>query len=275
MDINKHSFKNSSLENLSLAVYNTGYQKCVGCHTWGPATRDHYLIHFISSGKGFFNSQNRRYPLGSGEMFIIFPGQIVSYTADAHNPWEYYWVGFNGTEAQRLVKLSGFSKERPVLKIRDPDDIGPLLLSIYQKSGYSPSSEAEMTGYLYLFLSRLMRTHDQYSISYDMRDYLARALRYIQYNFASSIAVCDIASAVGISRSQLYRAFVAHFHISPNEYIQKYRLNEACSLLRDGSLSISAVANSTGYSDPLYFSRVFKKHKGMTPSQYRNNTISK
>ncbi len=274
MESNKHQFKSTALENLSLAVFNTGYQKCDSRHTWGPATRDHYLIHYIASGKGIFNYQNQSYSLCSGEMFLIFPGQIASYSADSADPWEYYWVGFNGTEALRLVNLSGFTKETPVLKLPDIDEIKPLLLNIYQKSGYSPASEAEMTGNLYIFLSKLMRAQDENRLSYDLRDYLAQALRFIQHNFADSISVSDIASFVGISRSQLYRAFIEFFNISPNEYLQKYRLNEACSLLRDGSLSISAVASSVGYADPLYFSRVFKKRKGLTPSEYRLNSLS-
>ncbi|MDD3692797.1 MAG: AraC family transcriptional regulator [Oscillospiraceae bacterium] len=274
MESNKHQFKSTTLENLSLAVYNTGYQKCDSSHTWGPATRDHYLIHYIASGKGVFNSQNRLYSLCSGEMFLIFPGQIASYSADSTDPWEYYWVGFNGTEAHRLVNLSGFTKETPVLKLPQIDEIKPLLLNIYQKSGFSPASEAEMTGNLYIFLSKLMRVQSEKRLSYDIRDYLAQALRFIQHNFADSISVSDIASFVGISRSQLYRAFIEFFNISPNEYLQKYRLNEACSLLHDGSLSISAVASSVGYADPLYFSRVFKKRKGLTPTEYRLNSLS-
>lgn len=274
METNKHQFKSTALENLSLAVYNTGYQKCDSRHTWGPATRDHYLIHYIVSGKGVFNYQNQSYSLCSGEMFLIFPGQVASYSADSADPWEYYWVGFNGTETPRLVNLSGFTKETPVLKLPEINEIKPLLLNIYQKSGYSPACEAEMTGNLYIFLSKLMHLQGENRSSYDLRDYLAQALRFIQHNFADNISVSDISSFVGISRSQLYRAFIDFFNISPNEYLQKYRMNEACSLLRDCSLSISAVANSVGYADPLYFSRVFKKRKGLTPSEYRLNTLT-
>lgn len=275
MDSNKHSFKTTALENLSLAVYNTGYQKCGRCHTWGPATRDHYLIHYVSSGKGTFKSGGRSYSLTAGDMFLIFPGQIAAYSADSLNPWEYYWVGFNGTEAQRLVKLSGFSGNQPILRLPDAEQVQPLLLNIYNGSGNTPAAEAEMLGYLYLFLSRLIKARGQNHEDYGLRDYLAKALRYIQYNYADDIGVSDIADYVGISRSQLYRAFIAFFNISPNEFLQKYRINEACSLLRDRSLTVSEVAGSVGFSDPLYFSRVFKKRKDMTPTEFRINSPAK
>ena len=274
MESYKHSFRSSTLENLGLAVYNTGYQKC-GCnHSWRPATRNHFLIHYISSGKGLFRSDGQSYSLTSGDLFLIFPGKISSYSADYSNPWEYYWVGFNGTEAQRLVNLSGFTKENPILRLPKDSQVKPLLLNIYRGRGNTPDAEAEMTGYLYLFLSRLIQTREQNRSSFGLRDYLSHALRFIQYNYASEIGVSDIATYVGISRSQLYRAFIAYFNISPNDFLQKYRLNEACSLLRDGMLTISEVAGSVGFQDPLYFSRVFRKHKGMTPTEYQKSAIA-
>jgi hypothetical protein len=135
MDSFKFTFRSTNLENLGLAVYNTGYQKCDSQHKWGPATRDHYLIHYISAGKGVFKYGGTSYSLSTGDMFLIFPGQISSYEADSGDPWEYYWVGFNGTEAQRLINLSGFSKENPVLKLDNTSQIKELLLSIYNSSG--------------------------------------------------------------------------------------------------------------------------------------------
>jgi AraC-like DNA-binding protein len=99
--------------------------------------------------------------------------------------------------------------------------------------------------------------------------YVDNALRYIQYNYASNIGVADIARYVGISRSQLYRAFLQDFGVSPHAYLQTYRINEACSLLRDPAYSVAEVAGSVGFNDPLYFSRVFKSIKDVTPSDYQ------
>lgn len=273
MESFKYSFRSEKLDNLGLAVYNTGYQKCGSNHTWGPATRDHYLIHYVASGKGVFSTAGNTYHLTVGDMFIIYPGSIAFYTADSVDPWEYYWVGFNGTDAKRLVGLSGFTRDNPILKLPQTDKVIPLLLNIYNGRGNTPDAEAQMTGYLYLFLSRLIKFAEQNRDSFGVRDYLAKALRFIQYNYASDIGVEDIAEFAGISRSQLYRAFLAFFNASPNEFLQKYRLNEACSLLSKGNLTVAEVAGSVGFKDPLYFSRVFKKHKGVTPKQYQNNAV--
>ncbi len=265
----KHSFSNTLRENLGLAVYNTGYQKCGPHHAWGPAARDHYLIHYVASGAGTYVCEGKRHTISTGDLFLIFPSQVVSYAADPEDPWEYYWVGFQGTEAKRMINLAGFRKDKPVLRMPEGSDIRSFLLRIYESRGSTPSADAAMIGYLYLFLGRLIQENRPHQPEYGTREYLEQALRFIQYNYAGDIGVSDIASYAGISRSQLYRAFVAYFTISPNEFLQKYRINEACSLLRSGRFTVTEVAGSVGYADPLYFSRVFKKVKGMTPTEYQ------
>ena len=265
----RHSFKDTRKENLSLAVYSTGYEKCDPGYAWGPALRDHYLIHYVSSGQGIYCCQKRQYHLGQGDLFLISPSQIVSYRADSENPWEYYWVGFNGTEAKRLLNYTGFSLEHPVIRPPESEKIRDSLLHIYRSGGNTPAADADMVGYLYLFPAQLIHANGDRPFAYGTREYLPQALRYIQYNYANDIGVNDLARFSGVSRSQLYRAFMASFGLSPHDYLQKYRINEACSLLRRRDFTIAEVAGSVGFSDPLYFSRIFKKLKGLSPSDYQ------
>ena len=252
MEAFKYSYKDTLKENLGLAVYNTGYQKCTGQYTWGPALRDHYLVHYITAGKGIYTCGQESHHLGRGDLFLVYPSKVVSYSADEREPWEYYWVGFNGTEAKRMVNLTGFQESAPVLR---------------------PAADAEMAGYLYLFLARLIRetgagvVGNSTSASVPV-EYLTQAVRFVQRNYANAITVQDIADYAGVSRSQLYRAFLANYNLSPHDFLQKYRINEACSLLRSGRLTVTEVAASVGFGDPLYFSRAFKRLKSLTPTDY-------
>ena len=132
-----------------------------------------------------------------------------------------------------------------------------------------------MAGCLYLFLAQLIRHNTRRTAGDPHQEYVANALRFIQYNYAGDIGVSDIARYVGISRSQLYRAFLQDFGVSPHTYLQKYRISEACSLLRNPNLSIAEVASSVGFNDPLYFSRVFKSLKQQTPSEYQRKESQK
>ena len=71
MDAFKYSFKDTLKENLGLAVYNTGYQKCTGRYTWGPALRDHYLVHYVAAGKGIYSCGGETHRLEQGDLFLV------------------------------------------------------------------------------------------------------------------------------------------------------------------------------------------------------------
>lgn len=273
MDGYKHSFKDTLKENLGLAVYNTGYQKCGGGYCWGPALRDHFLIHYVAAGRGVYTCRGHAYTLEQGDMFLVYPAEVVRYVADREDPWEYYWVGFNGTEAKRMINLTGLSLDKPVMRPKQAERVRELLLYIYTSSGSTPAADADMVGYLYLFLSCLIRENTCPPAD-GTQEYLAKALRFIQYNYAAPIRVEDIAAYVGISRSQLYRAFLSRFGLSPHDFLQKYRINEACSLLQGHGYTVAEVAASVGFSDPLYFSRVFRKVKGVPPTAYQKRGIA-
>ena len=271
MDNQRYQFRDALKENAGLSVYNAGYEQCESNHCWGPALRDHYLIHFVASGSGILRCNQQEYTVGAGELFIILPSQVASYQADANDPWRYNWVGFNGTDARRLVKMTGLSRQQPVLRSSDPELTATLLRRIADAADNTAAADAEMAGCLYLFLAHLIRMNQQPAATNPRQTYVAGALRYIQYNYANDIGVTDIARHVGISRSQLYRAFLQDFGVSPHDYLQTYRINEACSLLHDPAYSVAEVAGSVGFNDPLYFSRVFKSIKGTTPSQYQKS----
>ncbi len=264
----KYSFKDTLKENTGLSVYRTGYEKCCPDHQWGPGVRDHYLVHYVSSGEGTYCCGGQTYVLHEGDLFTIFPAQVVEYHAAEKTPWEYYWVGFNGADAHRMVSMAGFSPDSPVQHAADPA-IREALLRIYRASGNTPSADVAMAGYLQLFLAQLIRCNGDAAGSAGRGGYLAQALRYIQHNYGGDISVSDIADFVGVSRSQLYRAFQTEFQMSPHAYLQNYRISEACTLLRRGTLTVAQVAGSVGFNDPLYFSRVFRHQKGCTPTAYQ------
>ena len=106
-------------------------------------------------------------------------------------------------------------------------------------------------------------------------EYVKKSLQFIDYNYSRSIDVDDIAANVGISRSHLYRLFMKHISVPPNEYLTRYRIQKASLLLESSNLSVGEAAYSTGFSDQLYFSRVFKKYKGLSPSQYSKRSHEK
>ena len=81
-------------------------------------------------------------------------------------------------------------------------------------------------------------------------------------NYSYPITVEDIADYVGISRSHLFRSFQNYVRKSPKEYLSEYRIKQACHLLKETTLSVSAIAYSVGFGNNLYFSKALKNRRG-------------
>ena len=94
----KNSYIVKEKELVSLSVYNVGFQSCDSLYQWGPGIRDHYLIHYIISGKGRYTVNGSVHTLTPGDAFLVYPNTEVIYQADAQDPWEYTWVGFTGSD---------------------------------------------------------------------------------------------------------------------------------------------------------------------------------
>lgn len=95
-EIYKQSFKQDYSDHVEMAIFNCGMEHCAPLHSWGPAVRDHYLIHLVVGGHGFYRVGEQEYSLGPGDLFLLRPGQLAGYMASEDDPWEYCWVGFNG-----------------------------------------------------------------------------------------------------------------------------------------------------------------------------------
>ncbi|MCC2253797.1 AraC family transcriptional regulator [Ruminococcus sp. CLA-AA-H200] len=271
-DTYKHSYKMGENFLNSLAVYNVGYQKCEPDYQWGPGIRDHYCIHHILSGSGTYTTGKISVRLKAGDTFILFPGVELEYQADSEEPWEYGWAGFMGADAASIIRNTEFSRESPyILKGRVPGEkIREGIGNIYRAKGNNYESAVAMAGALYSLLAVFMQYAEKEDRQTDTQEtYVERAQSYIGNNYSYPITVEDVAAYVGISRSHLFRSFQSYLRQSPKEYLTEYRIKQACRLLRETGLSVSAIAYSVGFENNLYFSKAFRKQKGISPSEYR------
>lgn len=267
----KNSYKVTEKELVSLSVYNVGFQKCDSLYQWGPGIRDHYLIHYIISGKGTYHVNGTTYHLQEGDSFLVYPNTEVIYCADEQDPWEYAWVGFTGSDAAMILQATDFSKQNPcILSTPAGEDIKRQLLHIYDARGNGFEHAVEMTGRLYTALALFMHSSTQKNNQNSSQTYVQKGIEYISSNYSYPITVEDIAAYVGLSRSQLFRSFQAVLNVSPKEYLTDFRIKQSCYLLENSSLSITAIANSIGFDNGLYFSKAFHKIKGMSPKEYRS-----
>ena len=268
----KNSYKVQEKELVSLSVYNVGFQKCDPLYQWGPGIRDHYLIHYIISGNGVYQVSGKEYLLSAGDAFLVYPSTEVTYFADEKNPWEYAWVGFTGSDASTIFRATDFSKEQPVIsQIPYGEDLRNAIFDIYGCRGNEFYHALEMTGHLYRMLSILLHNATTQKIQNTTGSYVQKSIEYIMANYSYPITIEDIAFYVGLSRSHLYRSFQTTIGMSPKEYLTDFRIKQACDLLKHSQLSITAIANSVGFDNSLYFSKTFHKNKGVSPKVYRQN----
>ncbi len=108
------------------------------------------------------------------------------------------------------------------------------------------------------------------------KDYLIvkELLDYIENNYRSPLTMEDLASHIGKSKSQLSYLFYKYTQCRPIDFLIDYRINMAAKLLRDQGCTVTKAADAVGYTDPLHFSRLFKKRTGYAPSQIQRKHIS-
>lgn len=240
----------------------------------GPGIRDHYCIHYILSGSGYYTVGSMSRRLSKGDTFILYPGVEVQYCADSEEPWEYGWAGFMGADAASIIRNTAFTKETPyILQGRIPEEkLRDGLERIYQVKGNTYEAAVAMAGALYSFLAVFMHYGEKKNQKKEIRStYVEKAEKYIETNYSYPVTVEDVAAYVGISRSHLFRSFQTYLGKSPKEYLSEYRIKQACHLLKETDLSVSAIAYSVGFENNLYFSKAFKKQKRVSPSEYRKD----
>ncbi len=105
---------------------------------------------------------------------------------------------------------------------------------------------------------------------YSKTNPFADVFQYIRSRLQQKIMVDDLCRIACMSKSNFYRMFVETYGISPVQLINEERINYAKQLLLDDTISIKEVGFASGFSDPNYFTRIFKKTTGMSPGEFRN-----
>lgn len=251
-----------------------GYSKCEPLHSFGPAVRPNYIIHYVLEGCGKYQVGDETYELKAGQGFLIEPETLTFYQADAKEPWTYLWIGFNGEKADEFMKDIGLNSQQLIFRSKYSTELKSIVIKMLKNNTYSTTSQFILEGLLYSFLSVLAQDIEiTFSTEKERENlYIRKAIEYIQNTYSNNIRVTDIASYVCINRSYLYTLFQKNIGMSPQDYLANYRLSRAAELLTITEYPVSSVAMSCGYRDPLVFSKAFKAKKGMSPSAYRKES---
>lgn len=255
----------------SLYLNCCGLSRTESLHSFGPALKPHYLIHYILSGKGRFSTGGKEYPLEAGYGFLITPDELAFYQADEKEPWTYVWVGFSGTQAAEYVENIGLSVRQPVFRSDASEELYRIVKDMMEHNTFGLSNDLRRNGQLGVFLSIIAEGSriEKTSEADRANVYVRKAVSFIQSNYYNPIKVTDVAEYVCINRSYLYTLFQNSIGMSPQQFLTTFRITKATELLQLTSIPIESIALSCGYRDPLVFAKAFRQMKQMSPSGYR------
>lgn len=261
--------KNDSVD---LSLTTCGIEECAPNHSYGPGVRQIYLLHFVLEGYGYYELNGQVTKLGPGNVFLIWPGQMGHYWADSTEPWNYVWIGFCGIKAPVYISHAGYDKEHLIGTLDNCVLIKSYVQQIINCRTYTYANDLKRNAALMEILAHMIdcaTDRPVYTHALPKQEYIDKARKLIELNYGGKISVTKLATSIGIDRSYLARIFKEVLGISPQEYIKQFRLNKAALLLEDPSVKVSTVSRMVGYNDYITFSKLFKQHKGMTPSEYR------
>lgn len=253
-----------------------GSEQCAPGHRFGPNRRECFVLHVVRSGEGRLLLNGEEFTLGEGFAFVLRAHQEAWYEADHENPWNYFWVGFSGVDAETCVRKAGFPKERPFRPVGCAEKLGEYLDEMLDAHQLNFWNSLRRNANLMLFFSELIQDYTstqslRQSYSYSSSSYVRYVKDYIDRYYEKKLRIGAIAEYIGVNRSYLSNSFRRETGVSPQEYLMGIRIRRAQTLLRESGLMIAEIAQQVGYPDALAFSRIFRQRVGLSPSAYRRS----
>ncbi|MCQ4095354.1 AraC family transcriptional regulator [Erwinia persicina] len=265
-DIHPHD-----IAQFGLNIYQYGHEVCASQHSYGPAVRQHYLIHYVISGGGTLFAGDRRWPVRQGEAFLIHPHEITTYKADKQRPWEYMWLELDGLIAIRSLEKCGLRRDMPIWRPKDTLSANDAAQCLQQLVAQDPVHSLRIAGLTCLFLDALIANvhHEQKEEAGSGNKHLDNAVQFMERHYHRSVSIGEVAEYCNIDRSYLSRLFQQQFGYGPKQYLLLLRMDVATSLLSDHSLPVKIIAYSLGYTSQMQFAKVFQQHFHCSPTQWR------
>ena len=271
-------WKKYTKENFEMNLDECGIEQGIPGFGYKYEVLKNAVMHYVSKGKGTFKVNNKIFNLNQGDIFIILKGMNVEYMASMDDPWEYYWIGFSGSNSIEYLNRTSII-DSYVVTCTEDSKIPNIILNMCDISkNYNPSSSddivllRELYSLLYTFIKEFPKEFEYKDK--ELHTYIQDAINFINSNYMNSMTVNEIANHVNLSRSYLYKMFIKNLKVSPQKYLINLRMYKATLLLKNTKLPIGEVANKVGYTDSLLFSKTFSKYFSMSPLNYRNNKLS-
>ncbi len=245
------------------------YRRAAGHHMHRMHHSDHLLI-YCTEGKAFLNIQNEPYTVEAGNLLLLPAGADHRYTADPDDPWTIHWVHYTGPLAETFNTYMGFNSTTRIRHLgRQPRMLVDFngLLSVRQ-TGFRARGLIHAASRLRQLLAAVPINANE--TNREQTNGLETIHSYMRERLSERITLEQLADIAGLSPAHFATRYREQTGTSPIQHFLHLKVEQACQYLDTTSLSFADISRQLGYDDAYYFSRLFKKVMGQSPSDYRH-----
>ncbi len=233
--------------------------------------RDDYQLIYVADGKLHLTLDGKEQTVQKGNMILFRPGEPQIYSLYAKDTPETYWVHFTGKDVEEILGLYNIKQGTNIFFTGISRNYKWLFRQMIQELQLKRTDFADMLALqlkqLFLYIGR--NVEEGPLVTADLLNEIETAMHYFNKNFYTPIVIEDYAKQHHMTPWWFIQNFKKLTQVTPTQYILSLRINNAMNLLDNTDYSIAKIATSVGYDNALYFSRLFKKHTGISPREYR------
>lgn len=235
---------------------------------------DTHIVILCAQGSGWIEREgHRRIGLLPRQLYIIPAGSAHRYGASDSDPWSIYWFHLHGQDALELIRCYELDQGAVQLTLgayTRTIELFEQCCELLENRIYSLPVHIHVSQTMRSLLSTVGLGAGHSPQVQKREQYLGEALRYMTERLAEPLTLAELAGHLVLSKPYVTYLFNQETGFPPIEYFLRLKMQRASQLLDLTGLSVKEVAAAVGISDPYYFSRLFKKIIGSSPSSYRS-----
>ncbi len=231
---------------------------------------DEYIFIFCTEGRGTIIVEGKEYTLHENEAFCIPRFRGHRYFASEDDPWSILWVHFKGEDTCYFpiedCQVVAFTTQHATNRMHFLFD----LLFRVLEGNYTLGNFIYISQVLSLILAETYHREKSNS-TLEQNKHVTNVVKYMYGHLDENLTLDQIVEEFDLSKSYLNAVFQKYTQHAPMDFFINLKMKRACELLRSTDTYVYEVAQRLGYSDPYYFSRIFKRVVGMSPSEYKHS----
>lgn len=237
-----------------------------------PRGRLDFQLLYVASGRAQFFFQGVEQMVPAGHMILYRPKEEQKYRYYGVDQPEVYWVHFTGNNVTNILRQYGISDSTHVIYTGTSLEYKRIFAQMIQELQMCRENYEEflvlLLRQLFILLQRQIARRPKSGNLY-MENEIQAAVLYFQKHYNTAVSIEGYAASRGISTSWFIRSFKELTGFTPMQYILSIRMANAQNLLETTDYHVAEISNIIGYDNPLYFSRLFRKQTGVSPSEFR------